>query len=125
MPPQRTPLGAISGNRKDGKHLSPYQRTLIAGKASEGADIAQISRDLFLLPASVRYTILQHDLRHEGHSLVRKPRKKSYTDADERVLLRHVRLHPKDTYKQVKEACGLDCSKRTIQRVLKASSITN
>ena len=70
-------------------------------------------------------TLIADDLRDKGYNLPRIPRKKSYTDADERNLLRHVRANPKDTYAQVKTACGLSCSVTTIKRVLKEHGITN
>ncbi|KAG9229192.1 hypothetical protein BJ875DRAFT_387853, partial [Amylocarpus encephaloides] len=52
-------------------------------------------------------------------------RKKLYTDTDKRALLRHVRLHPKDTYAQVKIACGLGCLVSTIKKILKEHRINN
>jgi hypothetical protein len=46
MPPQRGPLGPISGNRLLGAHLSPYARGVIAGKASAGANPSEIAAEL-------------------------------------------------------------------------------
>ena len=57
MLPQRRPLAPISGNHKDRKHLSPYQRGLVIGEARASSKQADIARDLFLLPTAVRYTI--------------------------------------------------------------------
>lgn len=125
MPPERTPLGPISGNRLLGQHLSPYARGRIAGKAEEGATPAQIAEALNLEYSTVYRTIQQDLLRHEGKSLSRTPRKKSYTEADERILLRHVRIHPKDSYKQIKEGTGVTCSKETIRKIFKAHFITH
>jgi transposase len=125
MPPQRLPLGPISGNRLLGQHLSPYARGVIAGKASEGARPSTIAEELDLEYSTV-YRTIQLDLeRHEGKSLPRTPRKESYTDADVRVLLRHVRLYPKDTYREVMIACGLTCKKTTVRKILKEHGITN
>src|ERR1700712_3214966 len=116
MPPQRTPLSPISENRLLGQHLSPYMRGRIVGQAEGGATPSKIARD-FDLEYSTVYRTIQHDLlRHEGKSLPKTPRKKSYTDADERALLRHVRLNPKDTYKQVKEGTGVTCSRKLYGR---------
>ena len=125
MLPQRTPLGVISRNKIDGKYLSLYQRGLVVGEARAGAKQADIARDLFLLPTTVRYTIYQQYLCNNSTSLPRKPRKKSYTDSNERVLLRYVRLNLKDIYKQVIEAYSLDCKERTIKRILARYSIAN
>ena len=125
MPPLRTPLGCISGNRFKGCEISPYLRGKIAGKASLGLTAYKIAKDLKLVTGTVRYTILQDELRDEGHSLPRKPRNLSYTEHDERVLLRHVRLNPKDTYKQVIIACGLNCKTSMVKKILKKYGIAN
>jgi hypothetical protein len=125
MPPSRTPLGAISGNRFKGCEISPYMRGKVVGKASEGRNPYQIARDLKLNRETVRYTLQQDGLRNDGHSLPRKPRKKAYTDHEERLLVRHVRLNPKDTYKQVITACNLRCKITTIKKILKQHGICN
>ena len=90
MPPQRRPLAPISGNQKDGKYLNIYQRGLVISEARAGSKYTDITRDLFLLPATVRYTIYQEHVRTKGASLPQKARNKSYTKADKRNLLRHV-----------------------------------
>lgn len=42
MPPQRTPLCSISGNRTRGLNTSPYIRGKIKGIANRGASISEI-----------------------------------------------------------------------------------
>ena len=125
MPPQRTPLGSISGNRQKGQEISPYMRGQVAGKSSKGRSTRGIAKDLNLHHSTVQYTLHQDELRDDGHSLPRKLRGKSYTNADERVLLRHVRLNPKDTYNQVIVACGLSCKPTTVKKILKRHGICN
>jgi hypothetical protein len=105
--------------------LSPYLRGKIASKASEGKTDYQIGRDLKLERGTVRYTLKVDNLRNEGETVPRKARGKSYTDAKERLLLRHVRLNPKDTYKQVIAACGLRCKTSTVKKILKKHHIAN
>ncbi|KAG9232875.1 hypothetical protein BJ875DRAFT_544203 [Amylocarpus encephaloides] len=100
MPPQPTPLRAISGNQLPGCELSPYIRGQVIGQRECGQSPTEIARGINLSVSSVKYTLAQAPLRHEGKSIPRAPRKKSYTDTDERHLLRHVRANPKDTYKQ-------------------------
>ena len=95
------------------------------GQASKGATPTQIAADLKLTRSAVWYTISIDPLRNEGISQPRAARKKSYTNAEERLIIRHVRLNPKDTYKQVKEACQLSFSNSTIKRILKAHGIGN
>jgi len=125
MPPQRRPLGSISGNRPKGSNISPYMRGRVKGQADRGASQAQIAKKLKLHKSTVGYTLKQDELRNEGQSLPQKPRGKSYTDAEERLLLRHVRLNPKDTYQQVIDVCGLSCKKTTVKKILKKHGITN
>ena len=125
MPPQRTSLGPIPSNHLLGEHLSPYWRGQICGQSSRGAKPSEIAERLELEYSAV-YRTIQLDLAcHEGESLPRAPRKKSYTEAEEWLLLRHVRLNPKHTYAEVKIACGLACSKSTIRKVSKEHGIIN
>ena len=79
MPPQRTPLGTISGNRIKNTHLSPYLRGKVVGASTAGAKHATIARAFNLDPSTVKYTILQDELRHEGKSLPRKRRVRNHT----------------------------------------------
>jgi hypothetical protein len=123
MPPQRTPLSSISGNRPRGSEISPYIRGQIKGQANRGATQASIAKDLNLVKSTVQYTLQQDELRNNGQSLLRKPRGKSYTDGEERLLLRHVRLNPKDTYKQVIIACNLSYKPTTVKKILKKHGI--
>jgi hypothetical protein len=125
MPPLCTPLGSISGNRPAHSRLTPYMRGQVAGQAFKGAKPCQIAKDLNLVKSTVRYTLQQDPLRNEGASLPRTPRKKSYTDAQERLCVRHCRLNPKDTYQQVINACRLDCKRSIVKKILKRHGIAN
>jgi hypothetical protein len=98
MPPLRTPLRSISGNRPSGGHLNPYIRGQVAGQAFKGAKPAEIARDLKLDRGTVYYTLQQDKLRNDGESLPRTPRNKSYTDVEERLYVHYCRLNLKDTY---------------------------
>jgi hypothetical protein len=125
MPPIRTPLRSISGNRPKGSEISPYMRGQVKGQARRGVLQLDIAKDLKLTPSTVQYTLQQDPLRNDGHSLPRKPRKKTYNDTDERRLIRHVHLNPKDTYKQVIIACSLRCKPTTVKKILKRHGICN
>ena len=74
MPPLRTPLSSISGNRPRRCEIHPYWRGQIAGKASEGANSYEIVMDLDLTCSTVQYTLQQDELRTNGESLLRTPR---------------------------------------------------
>jgi hypothetical protein len=100
-------------------------RGQVKGQASKGATPAEIAIDLKLTRSTVNYTLQQDPLRNNGHSLPRKPRKKSYTDAEERLCVRHARLNPKDTYQQVIDACKLSCERETVKKILKQHGISN
>ena len=69
MPPLRTPLRSISGNRPKGSEISPYMRGQVAGKASKGAKTATITKALKLTRSTVNYTLQQDEIRNDGYSL--------------------------------------------------------
>jgi hypothetical protein len=125
MPPICTPLSSISGNCPKGSKISPYMRGQVKGQATRGANQIDIAKDLKLTLSTILYTLQQDKLRNDGHSLPRKLRGKLYTDAEERLLLRHICLNLKDTYKQVIATCGLSCKPTTVKKILKRHSICN
>lgn len=107
MPPPRTPLGPISGNRVQKTELLPYIRGQIIGQRFQGASLSQIADAFQLEKSTIQYTVEKAIERPEGHSKPRPRQPKVLLDRDERTLLRHIRLHPKDTYKQIKKAVDL------------------
>jgi len=100
-------------------------RGQVKGQATRGANQIDIAKDLKLTLSTVSYTLQQDELRNDGYSLPRKLRGKSYTNAEERLLLRHVRFNLKDTYKQVIATCGLSCKLTTVKKILKRHGICN
>jgi len=125
MPPQRIPLGLISGNRLRNFELSLYSRGQVTSGYILGSSPAAIALGLNLSKSTVWDTIHVDSLRVEGHSRLRNGRPKEYSDRDECVILRHVRLFLKDMYAQVIEAIGVGIKKDTIKRILKHHGITN
>src|SRR5947209_15880559 len=123
MPPIRTPLGALSSNITNRKELTPYERGKVVAYIDAGLTPTQVATTLKLPRTTIRQTVSLDPLRNNGASQPRTGRPKSYTMAEERLILRHVRLHPKDTYKDVKKACGTACSTTTLKRILKAYGI--
>lgn len=75
--------------------------------------------------STISDTISKNELRDDGASLPRSGAAKSYSPAEERKVLRHVRRFPKDTYKEVIVACQVTCKKSTIKKILKAHGIKN
>jgi Transposase len=125
MPPQRSVLSSISGNRAFNHQLSPYQRGKIIGLTHSGQKSTDIQGLLNVSRGAVRSTLKLDSLGLEGDTQLRSGRPKSYSEATERKILRHVRLHPKDTYTQVILACDLIIKRGTIRSILSRHGITN
>ena len=100
-------------------------RGRIAGRAAAGQKAPTITKDLNLVLGTVKYTIWQDKLHNNGHTLPKKPRQKTYTPHQERLLICHIWLHPKDTYAEVITAYNLDCKTSTIKTILKKYGIAN
>jgi Transposase len=125
MPPQRIPLGSVSGNRQFNHELTPYQRGVAIGMTFKGAKSSEIEVALDCSRGALRSTLKLAHLHDDGKSQPRTGTPKCYTDADERNLLCHVRKNPKDSYAQVQKACGMTCSKSMIKRILVKHGIHN
>ena len=118
MPPQRTPLRAIDGNPKGrGPDLTPYQRGKIVGQSNAGDSPAEIQVLLGVSRGAVRGSIAQDHARPQGKSASHSGRPATYTDRDERIMLRHLRLHPKSTFNERRQDCGTKMSNSTIKRL--------
>jgi hypothetical protein len=63
MPPQRIPLGSITGNRLPGYQLSPYQRGIAIGMRKAGAKYNEIEIDLDISTGALRSTLTKEQLR--------------------------------------------------------------
>jgi len=130
MPPPRTPLGPISGNRVQKTKLSPYVRGQIIRQRFQSASLGQIADAFQLEKFTIQYTVEKAIERPEGHSKPRPRQPKVLLDQDKRILLQHIQLHPKDTYKQIKKAVNLKnpgsrkyISTTTIKNVCKKHNI--
>ena len=107
MPAQRSSLGSLSGNRQFNSELTPYTRGKIVGLSLKGAKPTEIQDLLKITRGALRSTLSLDHLRDEGVSQSRTGRPKVYTEAEERLIICHVRKNPKDSYAQVKKACDL------------------
>ena len=125
MSTPRRPLGPISGNRIKKTELSPYLRGQLIGARIMGSTPAQIADAFKLHDSTVRTTILRASERDNGLSKPRIGPPRCMTDRDERFLIRHIRLHPKDTFAQVKEATQLNISTSTIKNVCRKYQISH
>jgi len=113
----RTPLASISGNRRRHGELSPYERGFIAGQVAAGASKTSIASSLSCHRNTIDYTLQKSTSRENGESLPRSGQPKSYTERDERSILRIIRTNPKITLKKLKEEVEGDFSRWTLARI--------
>ena len=125
MPPQRTPLGPINRNTNNKAKLSEFKRGRIIWIHNGGKTKAHISRYYHHPYSIVIDTISNNPLHNNGKSLSRTDTPKYYIDAEERLVLRHVRNFPKDTYAQVITACAVTFKKGIVKKILKEHGIKN
>jgi len=108
MPPQRTPLANINGNRGNrGSELSPYQRGLVVGARKSGKAPKEIEDEFKLSRGAVRRTLESIQLREDGKSKPRSGAPLKYTSRARRRMLLNLRTHPKMTYEQRRKDTGL------------------
>jgi hypothetical protein len=91
----------------------------------KGAKSMEIEATLNCSRGALRSTLNFAPLRDEGKTQTQTGAPKCYSDADERNLLRHIRKNPKDSYAKIRIACGMECSKSTIKRLLVKHGIHN
>ena len=120
----RTPLKSISSNITHRKELTPYTRGIIVGKSEEGATPTQIERDLNVPRTTIIDTLNHNSKRNNGAIKPRPGRPKTYTERQERIILKTARADPKLTYQELKIATGVTISHRTIYRILMNAGIT-
>ena len=103
MPPQRTPLRDINGNRLRNYELNPYERGQIISRHKHGHTVTDIADTLDYSRKTVFSIIVRDTKRCEGKSKARINRPQKYIIRDERAILRHIRLFLKYTYIKVLE----------------------
>ena len=98
MPPQRTPLTPVSGNRPRGPEISLYLRGRIASLYIAGISQRKIIGITNASRKGVRGSITLEILNTNGASLPRPGRLIIYDPRDKRSMLRCLRLEPKLTF---------------------------
>ena len=125
MPPQRRPLGPISGNTIKKKELTPYKRGQIVDASIAGLNNPTIATTLKTPESTVR-TTLRYDLhRLNGETVQRTGRRRTWNVYHVRRLVRLVRTQPKLTYEKVRKELGWTYSDSTLKRMLEPSGIRN
>jgi hypothetical protein len=87
MPPLYTPIEEISRNRDIKTYLTLYIRGKITRCLLFGSSPTEVTVGLNLKYSTIRYTLVQDVLRHEGSSLLKDPYRKSYFIVEEHKLL--------------------------------------
>ena len=124
MPPQRTPLRSINGNRGiRGPELTPYKRGRIVGAFDAGLSPREIELQLNHSRGAVRGAIALSNLKTNGASLPRSGRPLIYNDRDQRTMLRNLRLYPKSTFQQRREDTGLKMSNSYIKDLARKNGL--
>ena len=75
--------------------------------ADDGASPAEIQVRYRVSQGAVRGSITQDSARPEGMSAPRPGCPPIYTERDERMILRNLRLYPKSTFDERRKECGL------------------
>jgi hypothetical protein len=87
MPPQRSVLSSISGNRAFNHQLSPYQRGKIIRLTHSGQKSTDIQSFLNVLHGAVHSTLKLNSLGLEGNTQLRSGRPKEYSEATKHKIL--------------------------------------
>jgi hypothetical protein len=85
--------------------------------SDNGALPAEIQVRYGVSRGAVRRSIAQDTTRLEGESLPRSDCPPTYTDRDERLILRNLRLFPKSTFDDRRKESGVKMSNSTIKRL--------
>jgi hypothetical protein len=119
MPPQRTSLCDIDGNRRyKGPELSSYQRGQIVGACKVGSSPKEIEDELGHSQGAVRRTLESIHICDEGYTLPRSGTLLKYTSRARRRILQCLRSHPKMSYKKRRETTGLKMSDSYIRELV-------
>ena len=121
----RAPLASISGNRRRGPELTPYQRGIINGAYRSGATPTYIAHNENTPLSTIKWTISTTSQHPNGVSKTRSGRPTVVTDRARRHIIRLARTNPRITYKDLRDQCGVSYSKSTLYRELKAYGLTN
>jgi transposase len=98
---------------------------MIIGASFSGIPVRTLAKALSIGESTIRATIKKAPLRDNQASLPRTGQPLCTSKADERKLLRIVRLHPKWTWKKVMGEARLKYSLSTYKRILKDNGISN
>ena len=118
-------MASISGNRKRGPELTPYQRGIINRAYRSGATPTYIAHNENTPLSIIKWTISTASQHPNGVSKTRSGRSTIITDRARRHIIRLAQANPRIIYKDLKEQCGVSYSTSTLYRELKDYGLTN
>jgi transposase len=121
----RRPLEPISANISLGKELAPHTRAKITTLREEGISIREIAERTKISENTVKWTLKSEPRRNAGITLKRIGRPRSYTERDQRSIIRFVRNNPKAIYTDIRQNLHINLSHDTFCRILNSVGIKN
>jgi hypothetical protein len=119
MPPIRSPLTPISGNRLPNIQYNSFQRGLFIGAAKAGLFSAQIACGFRVFDFSVRFILNNRDKLNElGEYEKRSDRPRLYERRDVSRIVREIRVNPNLIYAQLIQGLGLNIGHQTVRKIL-------
>ena len=112
--------------RKRGEYtpLTPSKRSRVDTLFKEGHSVRSIGK-AEKTPKSTAYDAVKNFTTRHTHYKKKSPgRPEVLNRREKRQILRHIRVHPKDTYSSVLKALNLGCNVSTIKRYLKKQNIS-
>ena len=122
---QNASLASISGNKTSRKELSIFDKGQISGLSRADLTLTQIHRNLNIPPSTIRSVLERLDTQPTEVNKLRSERPHVITLRAARLLVRHVRLTPKITWRELKQITDLDFDKRTLRVTLEAHGISH
>jgi hypothetical protein len=119
----RAPLREIVGNSRRGKDLTTFQLGEISGLAKDGAGPAKQGHVLNLAPETCRDATKRILTRSTTKPAPKPGRPISYTNREERSILRAVKANPKIKIKDIQFESGVKRCPKTIRKILKKSGV--
>ena len=124
MTPRRA-LQPLSLNRVAGTELSLEHKHVLYGRARAGESAGEIAIAEALPKSTVQKVLRQGTTTGSLALATRVGRPKIHNDRDDRKILRIIRINPKITYAGLRREAGLEFSRSTYYRILRANGITN
>lgn len=111
-------LGEISGNRRYNHEITPESKAAILVARAYGESSASVARLTGVSRRAQDHTLQRWATQRTLESSFRTGRPAILTERAKRTLKFHVRRDPRSTYKEIREALGINASDATLRRAL-------